>query len=272
MFTKRFLYENMKLISNSITGPMTTSSFQKTGKLTPEEFVKAGDTLIQKFPSWEWQGKSIIQPYLPPDKKYLMLKFCYSKERVGTQYNIINDKVSDAEWTITEIQENTNNNKKIICNNIIVGESDGDSDSDNDVINPNLRRYDLTIVYDEFYCTPRLFLFGYSYDNTPLTRDEMMDDVYAENREKTVTIDPHPYLMFPSISIHPCRHAEVLQRMIQRIADNYNNSNGEENSFDMAEDETKMGNDTPFVFPPHLALFLFLKFMNTVIPTISYDM
>ena len=50
----------------------------------------------------------------------------------------------------------------------------------------NLRRYDLTIIYDEYYCTPRLFLFGYAYDNTPLTRDEMMDDVYAENREKTV--------------------------------------------------------------------------------------
>ena len=110
---------------------MITSSFQKTGKLTPDEFVKAGDTLVQKIPSWEWvKGQSNIQPYLPLNKKYLILKFCYSKERVSTLYNTINESVSnDTDWIITEIGDL--GNKKKDFNNIVVGDSDSDDDTSN---------------------------------------------------------------------------------------------------------------------------------------------
>lgn len=30
------------------------SSFKKTGEITPEEFITAGDYLVYKFPTWSW--------------------------------------------------------------------------------------------------------------------------------------------------------------------------------------------------------------------------
>ena len=52
------------------------STFQETGKLTPEEFVAAGDYLVQNFPSWSWSsgdaGKT--RSHLPADKQYLVTR------------------------------------------------------------------------------------------------------------------------------------------------------------------------------------------------------
>ncbi|KAI4146479.1 MAG: hypothetical protein LQ340_005907, partial [Diploschistes diacapsis] len=37
--------------------PVThTSTFRKTGQITPEEFLQAGDYLVYKFPSWSWSA------------------------------------------------------------------------------------------------------------------------------------------------------------------------------------------------------------------------
>jgi len=33
------------------TGP---STFKDTGNITAEEFIKAGDYLVDKFPTWSW--------------------------------------------------------------------------------------------------------------------------------------------------------------------------------------------------------------------------
>lgn len=50
------------------------STFYKTGKLTPDEFVLAGDYLVTNFPSWKWQSgnKSKLRAHLPEDKQYLL--------------------------------------------------------------------------------------------------------------------------------------------------------------------------------------------------------
>ncbi len=39
------------------------------------------------------------------------------------------------------------------------------------------RTYDLNITYDNYYRTPRLWLFGYSESQHPLTEKEMYEDV-----------------------------------------------------------------------------------------------
>lgn len=54
-----------------------TSTFRETGKITPEEFVQAGDYLVYKFPSWQWADASTPAqrvPYLPPGKQYLVTR------------------------------------------------------------------------------------------------------------------------------------------------------------------------------------------------------
>lgn len=109
------------------------------------------------------------------------------------------------------------------------------------------RTYDLSITYDKYYQTPRLWLFGYDEAGQPLTPEQVYEDVLSEYVAKTVTVDPHPLTGTPTVSIHPCKHAQVMKKVVQ--------------------DWMEQG-----IEPRHdLALFVFLKFISSVVPTINYD-
>lgn len=110
-----------------------------------------------------------------------------------------------------------------------------------------VRSYDLSITYDFYYQTPRLWLFGYSEAGELLKEEEIFQDVMADYANKTVTIENHPHLGTKQASIHPCNHAKVMKKIIDTIQ-----SNG----------------GTPQV---HQSLFVFLKFISSVVPTIEYD-
>jgi len=55
------------------------------------------------------------------------------------------------------------------------------------------RRYDISITYDVYYQTPRLWLTGYDENKQVLER-EIFDDVMAEHAKKTVTLEAHTHL------------------------------------------------------------------------------
>nr|CAX76603.1 autophagy-related protein 3 [Schistosoma japonicum] len=110
------------------------------------------------------------------------------------------------------------------------------------------RTYDLYITYDKYYQTPRLWLFGYDEQHQPLTETQMYEDFSQDHAKKTVTTEAHPHLsghVMPSI--HPCRQADVMRKLIEAVADN-----GAE-------------------LAVHQYLMVFLKFVQAVIPTIEYD-
>ncbi|KAK4475375.1 hypothetical protein MN116_002437 [Schistosoma mekongi] len=110
------------------------------------------------------------------------------------------------------------------------------------------RTYDLYITYDKYYQTPRLWLFGYDEQHQPLTETEMYEDFSQDHAKKTVTTEAHPHLsghMMPSI--HPCRQADVMRKLIEAVA---------------------VGGAELAV---HQYLMVFLKFVQAVIPTIEYD-
>uniref|UniRef100_A0A8D3ABT9 Ubiquitin-like-conjugating enzyme ATG3 n=1 Tax=Scophthalmus maximus TaxID=52904 RepID=A0A8D3ABT9_SCOMX len=110
------------------------------------------------------------------------------------------------------------------------------------------RTYDLYITYDKYYQTPRLWLFGYDEDRQPLTVEQMYEDISQDHVKKTVTIENHPNLPPPAMcSVHPCRHAEVMKKIIETVA----------------EGGGELG--------VHVYLLIFLKFVQAVIPTIEYD-
>lgn len=82
------------------------------------------------------------------------------------------------------------------------------------------RTYDLYITYDKYYQTPRLWLFGYDEDRQPLTVEQMYEDISQDHVKKTVTIENHPHLPPPAMcSVHPCRHAEVMKKIIETVAE-----------------------------------------------------
>ncbi|XP_033760193.1 ubiquitin-like-conjugating enzyme ATG3 [Pecten maximus] len=110
------------------------------------------------------------------------------------------------------------------------------------------RTYDLNITYDKYYQTPRLWLYGYDENRKPLTVNQMYEDFSQDHAKKTVTMESHPHLPGPPMaSVHPCRHADVMKKIIQMVAEG--------------------GGDLGV----HVYLMIFLKFVQAVIPTIEYD-
>uniref|UniRef100_L7M6A5 Ubiquitin-like-conjugating enzyme ATG3 n=1 Tax=Rhipicephalus pulchellus TaxID=72859 RepID=L7M6A5_RHIPC len=110
------------------------------------------------------------------------------------------------------------------------------------------RTYDLNITYDNYYRTPRLWLYGYDENRQPLSMEAMYEDISQDHAKKTVTMETHPHLPGPPMaSVHPCRHAEVMKKIIQTV--------------------TEGGGELGV----HMYLIVFLKFVQAVIPTIEYD-
>ena len=61
-------------------------------------------------------------------------------------------------------------------------------------------------------------------------------------------MEAHPHLPGPPLaSVHPCRHADVMKKLIELCAEG--------------------GNEIGV----HVYLLIFLKFVQAVIPTIEYD-
>eukprot|EP00163_Fabomonas_tropica_P001638 TRINITY_DN11208_c0_g1_i1.p1 TRINITY_DN11208_c0_g1~~TRINITY_DN11208_c0_g1_i1.p1 ORF type:complete len:327 (+),score=93.86 TRINITY_DN11208_c0_g1_i1:347-1327(+) len=109
------------------------------------------------------------------------------------------------------------------------------------------RTYDVSITYDKYYQTPRVWLFGYDENRNPLTPEQMFEDISAEHAKKTVTIESHPHSTISHASIHPCKHGPVMKKLIDNIA-----ASGHEFRVDQY-------------------MFLFLKFISCIIPYIEYD-
>lgn len=60
-------------------------------------------------------------------------------------------------------------------------------------------------MYDKYYQTPRVYLFGYDEHRHPLSPQKIMEDISGDHANKTVTIENHPHLPIPHLSIHPCK-------------------------------------------------------------------
>jgi ubiquitin-like-conjugating enzyme ATG3 len=100
---------------------------------------------------------------------------------------------------------------------------------------------------------------GYSDEGSHrvLTGDEMMEDVMSDYAHRTITIENHPHLPGPHASIHPCQHGAVMRTIVRNMTG--------DGSGGGSEDKRK---NEPSV---EMYLFIFLKFVSSMIPTISYD-
>ena len=77
--------------------------------------------------------------------------------------------------------------------------------------------YTLSICYDNYYQTPKLWLQGFAEDGSTLSAEEMFQDISADHAKKTVTLDDHPHLGTPFAYIHPCKNAAVVKKFIDRM-------------------------------------------------------
>lgn len=282
-----------------ITPVLTESAFLERGVLTPEEFVRSGDHLVACCPSWEWcEGEpSKVKTYLPKEKQFLITRGVPSYHRVATLFaatvmgnSIEGDGGEDWEAPILQSREDLEREEE----GVLIGADDLDlkPSADGSVVSPKMaqsvaspapideyadmedeslalddatvsaapsgthsssnhlvraRRYDLSITYDKYYQTPRSWLFGYDENGAPLPSEAIFQDFMQDYVKKTVTIEPHPHVSRPHASVHPCQHGAAMKRII--------------------DDLTECGK-VPNV---DQYMFIFLKFIQSIVPTIEYD-
>ena len=59
-----------------MTPVLTQSQFAENGVLTPDEFVAAGDMLVLRCPTWQWQAgdPKLAKAFLPANKQFLITR------------------------------------------------------------------------------------------------------------------------------------------------------------------------------------------------------
>lgn len=225
------LYQNLKnkvlynyhSIAENVIPTLKTSKFKETGMLTPEEFVMAGDKLVTKCPSWLWCSSDNMKGYLPDDKQFLITR------NVPT-VAVPDDIKLDNDWVVSSSYVETD------VHNL----DDSTYNDDDNILKTN--RYDITIVYDNYYRVPRMYIFGYDCNGGVLSYDDICKNIADDQINKVATYENHPHLDGYWISIHPCNHGAILKNMSL--------------SFDLSVDDV---------------MFVFLKFMQGILSGINYD-
>eukprot|EP00010_Vexillifera_abyssalis_P001628 CAMPEP_0201552184 /NCGR_PEP_ID=MMETSP0173_2-20130828/14543_1 /ASSEMBLY_ACC=CAM_ASM_000268 /TAXON_ID=218659 /ORGANISM="Vexillifera sp., Strain DIVA3 564/2" /LENGTH=314 /DNA_ID=CAMNT_0047962623 /DNA_START=27 /DNA_END=974 /DNA_ORIENTATION=+ len=296
---KANIHETYVKAVNSVTSTSNTSTFLTEGTLTPLEFEAAGDMLVGKCATWSWQAgdpKRAVS-YLPANKQFLITRNVSCMQRAdaimgGSSHNqeiSMDGDDDDDTWLATNLDEcslkesNSKGSSSSSSSNVAVATTtkttnDGglstsdesssyESSSSDDI--PDMmefgvandddqstaktdniirtRTYDIMITYDKYYQTPRVWLSGYDKNRQPLKPEQIFQDISQDHAHKTVTFDTHPHLGHSCAYIHPCKHASVMKKIMGRL-----HESGKELRVDQY-------------------LFLFLKFISAVIPTIEYD-
>ncbi|KAL2172579.1 hypothetical protein VTG60DRAFT_4698 [Thermothelomyces hinnuleus] len=247
------LYSTVNSLRDRYTPASHTSTFRKTGEITPEEFLAAGDYLVFKFPSWSWadaETPSKRISHLPPGKQYLVTRHVPCHRRLNDDFAgdagheeavVEGGKNSDDDgWLRTggltssqplkvrevrTVDDSGNiGDREVIDEDDIPDMEDEEDDeaiirdADGDGKSSGRRTYSLYIVYSPWYKTPRMYMSGYQPNGEPLPPHLMMEDIVGDYKDKTVTLEDFPFFAnsVKMASIHPCKHASVMKTLLDR--------------------------------------------------------
>ena len=234
---KNTIVSNAHTLAEPYVPLLIESKFSETGQLTPEEFVEAGDFLCLKCPSWSWSSAKpdYEKLFLPKNKQFLI-----------TRNVPCNKNTRDCEFRMNgDLVECIDKSQKFIDSESESEESDDFlvDDSLLNIFNTNViktKTYDIHITYDRYYRGPKLWLYGRNENGQPLSTKEMLNDISSDQVNKTATMEIHPFNGMPYLTIHNCRHADIIKKFSQGTR-------------------------------PDKSLIIFLKFMSSIIPNINYD-
>ncbi|KAA8909254.1 hypothetical protein TRICI_004566 [Trichomonascus ciferrii] len=287
------------------------SNFKTTGEITPGEFVTAGDYLVYKFPTWSWASAppSKRRDFLPEDKQYLVTRHVPSHVRASafTDGTDAADEEVDAEGWVTT----SKNKQSDSAEDRTQGEEREPSSSDEpqEIVDIDLeeedleeedsdayrgtttrtppRTYNLYITYSTSYRVPKIYLSGFNANGGPLTPNEMFEDIVADYKDKTVTIERAPFEEdLTLISIHPCKHSSVMKVLLDRAEARLRNkqdmdeleiSKGlaktglAESEEEEWEEIAKHESTEDVAIRVDQYLIIFLKFISSVTPGIEHD-
>ncbi len=245
--TSSFMNTNITTVNRyleSFVPVSTVSQFITKGTLTPDEFVSAGNGLVERESSndptarrWMWQSgtQAGLKNYLPLEKQFLLLT---NVKTLPIEAGLLQE-VTDPENDILSIKLQTNqpqepNNEP---EDFVLSIEEGEAIE-------NQRTFEVSIVYDRYYRTPRVFLSGTNYEGKRLAPETVLSYVSPQHANKTITIELHPHLNELCVSIHPCMHPQTMKRFI--------------NDYLQRQEE----------FHLKMYMSLFLQFISCIVPTL----
>ncbi|KAL4462744.1 hypothetical protein ABPG72_014916 [Tetrahymena utriculariae] len=221
----------MNAILNIVNSFKTPSSedFEKHGFLTPKQFLDSGDQLT--LMGWKWEkvddNKKLNKNLTDPKKQFLTFQ--------GRSLNRIKKNVFD------DLEE------KVNSEGFVETSQRQTNSQDNQEQEEEMRIYNFSITYDTYYHVPRIWFSGVDENQKPLKKEQMFEDVMPEYRDETVTLEKHPHLGYDQMTIHPCKHSQILKSFIDQAKENGR------------------------VIKPTQALIIFLKFVGSVLPTLEIE-
>ena len=91
-------------------------------------------------------------------------------------------------------------------------------------------------------------------ERRPLKQLQIFEDISQDHARKTATFETFPHLNNSFVTIHPCKHASVMKKIIENMEES------------LPESEKKSGGIRVDQY-----LMVFLKFMSCAMPTMDYD-
>lgn len=283
-----FFGETYRSVAKNVMGVLKDSKFYSEGVLTPEEFVLAGDFLVQKCPTWKWCGKNskIKVDYLPEDKQYLITNVpCPRRAQDYEKSTRTSEKVNEDDWIEPEMNiykrkekdnqpidfelNDSNKSNNIVDNTGISAKIEGieisSENNENVVENNTNEQFDFEVVEneDDNVIRTRTYDVSVTYDyyyRVP----RMWLTGYDENGmpldDEKVKEDIMLEYIDKTVSIENHPHTSVNSISIHpckhsvlllKMIENYENAGKK--------------------LDVHMSILLFLKFLHSVVPTIEYD-
>ena len=225
MSFKNTLYNTYKNLAEKVIPELKDNNFLVSGMLTLSEFQISGNHLIELNPSWRWNK----------EKNMLVLPFIQVKKVEFHQTNEEqeqDDTIDQYKWNIYD--SDTPIKHTITKNNVVQSIDNEENDSDEydfsdfeieqttdiatseiDDTHKSQHFYDVSITYDHYYRTPRIWFFGVDYTRAPLKESSIFKDFSVEHMKVSATLETHPITELNSISVHPCKHADAMKKMFK---------------------------------------------------------
>lgn len=237
---KKFFYDKYKSVAEKIIPKLTDNNFYETGMLTIDEFKKAGDYLITNYPDWNWSNDTT--------KKILEIKNVHFKDNKNI---LCNENLDN--FVIKNYQVNNDENLWQIDDDDMFSSSEQSKITSHRETKKKQKRYDISITYDKYYRTPRIWFLGTDENDYPIPNDKVLNDISSDHSKITVTIETHPYYKIKCISVHPCKHSNAMKFFIKKNI----------------VKSTESG-ETEFITVEKYFIY-FIKFMACIIPNLEFD-
>jgi len=247
---KKSLYEGYKAAAEMVIPDLKDSNFLETGMLTKDEFTLSCNKLIQTDPSWSWMrvGECLIKKRILCNK--IQLEQDINADEDINVYKLKNETLKNETLKTEEDESDIESddfladfeNQDLVLNDVATAEIDYENMSKN-------HYYNISITYDQYYRTPRIWFEGTDGGGGLLTQNEIYSDFMVEYIKVSLTLEVHPILNMNCISVHPCKHAFAMQKMF---------------AFELEKKEASEVKIEDY-------LVHFLKFASCVIPQLEFD-